>query len=172
MKADLMIIILWSVLQCYNSLGSNPAIIENDLGTTLIACSENYCKDKDSLDLWLTMEWMCHTDDSVVGDGSGYDGMDTTSTIIQAVSRRKLEREKEEFSRRRLGTIFDLFGIEKVYVSRFVSGALSSAFGILGLCAGLHLGRLWSARKFNYIAIPTRDHSEKTALSRSSKVKH
>ena len=34
-----------------------------------------YYQDKDSLDLWLAIEWDCHYDDDVIGDGNGPDDM-------------------------------------------------------------------------------------------------
>ena len=142
-----IILYAYFFLKCL-SLGSNPAIIENELGSTLIACS-THCKDKDSLDLWLEVEWHCHNDDDTYGDGNGYEGMDQTSSIVQAPSRRRLKHK----SRRLLNIVG-----EKTYVSRFFSGAICAIFTIFGICAGLYVGRNFRVSRFSYAAIPTDDY--------------
>ena len=41
-------------------LGSNSEIEENVLGLTTRACATNFCNSKDSLSLWLSLEWFCY----------------------------------------------------------------------------------------------------------------
>lgn len=79
--------------------GSNPEIADNSLGITSRACADNYCLDKDSLDLWLAVEWECHEDDVLIGDGSGPPETTDSAEIIQAPSRRR------RASRRHLASI-------------------------------------------------------------------
>ena len=69
--------------------GSNPEIADNSLGITSRACADNYCLDKDSLDLWLAVEWECHEDDVLIGDGSGPPDATDSGEIQQAPSRRR-----------------------------------------------------------------------------------
>jgi hypothetical protein len=74
---------------------SNPTIVENELGTTAVACADTYCVGKDSLDLWLQIATYCHEDELLTGSGSGYSGIDSVSSIIQAPSRRRLEGRRK-----------------------------------------------------------------------------
>lgn len=41
------------------SIGSNSAIEDNDLGIVARECTAKFCKDKDSLEVWLSVEYYC-----------------------------------------------------------------------------------------------------------------
>ena len=49
----------YEVPTCH-ALGTNAEIEENELGLTSRACAANFCTGKDSLDMWLDIEWFCH----------------------------------------------------------------------------------------------------------------
>jgi hypothetical protein len=47
-------------------LGTNAEIEENQLGLTARACAANFCHRKDSLDMWLDIEWYCHASEELL----------------------------------------------------------------------------------------------------------
>ena len=47
-------------------LGTNAEIEENQLGLTSRACAANFCHRKDSLDMWLDIEWFCHASEDLL----------------------------------------------------------------------------------------------------------
>jgi hypothetical protein len=113
----------------------NPEIADNELGITSRACAASYCTSKDSLDLWLALEWDCHQNDKVVGDGQG--PPDTTETIIQAPSRRK--------RRRRLSA--ETSSTPALSVTRVMTAIASSVLGVVGVLTGYRVGRMMTMQE-------------------------
>ena len=54
------------VVDNVHALGSNAEIEENELGLTARACASNFCNNKDSLVMWLDMEWYCHAPEELI----------------------------------------------------------------------------------------------------------
>ena len=52
-----------------HALGSNAEIEENELGLTARACASNFCHNKDSLVMWLDLEWYCHAPEELIPTG-------------------------------------------------------------------------------------------------------
>lgn len=125
------------------SFSNNPEIVENDLGTVATACASKFCSSKDSLDLWLDIEWDCHGDD----DFQSTSGVtDTVSSIVQAPSR-KYKRTRRQRQRRLASTSsssgdYSSLGGEIIY-SRTISGLVCAVCGAIGMIIGISLGRKW-----------------------------
>ena len=111
----------------------NPEIADNELGITSRACAASYCTTKDSLELWLALEWDCHQDDKVTGDGQG-PAATTTETIIQAPSRGRRK------TRRRLTT--DASTSLSLSVTRVVTAIAASVLSVVGILTGYRVGRM------------------------------
>ena len=52
-----------------HALGTNAEIEENELGLTARACASNFCNNKDSLVMWLDLEWYCHAPEDLIPSG-------------------------------------------------------------------------------------------------------
>jgi len=109
----------------------NPEIADNELGITSRACAASYCTTKDSLELWLALEWDCHQDDKVTGDGQGPPDT-TTETIIQAPSRGR--------RRRRLAAVASTS--LTLSVTRVVTAIAASVLSVVGILTGYRVGRM------------------------------
>jgi len=127
--------------------------------------------DKDSLDLWLAVEWECHEDDVLIGDGSGPPDTTDSGEIQQAPSRRRRANRRNLASmesiaalttfqrvaaspssrtrtRRRLDSssaagVFDsvVQSLLKLTVSRVLTALVTSALGVVGILIGYRVGR-------------------------------
>ena len=141
------------------SNGANPEISENDLGTLAVNCASKYCKSKDSLELWLSIEWDCHFDDIVTGDGNGPPASEDEVEIVQAQSRKKrrLQRRKLISS----SSSSSSSPSSSYYVSRIVSGFICSLLSLLGLSLGFLVG----ARSLRYKSIEVRRDRENDIVS-------
>lgn len=129
---------------------ANPEIADNELGITSRACADNFCTDKDSLDLWLSLEYYCHYDEVYQGTGDGPVSSATAETIIQAPSRRALQDETnspQATSRRRRLTSTSLSLISYIAaltLSRMTTATFSAVLGVVGILLGYRVGnRVW-----------------------------
>ncbi len=177
MKPRVVFIIFLSFLKLL--FCANPAIVENDLGKNAIACASRFCHSKDSLNLWLALEWKCF------GETSSYTGtvegdVDHISTIVQAPSRRRKLNSLHTHRRLDQFDITSLLKASKVNsLSSAWTGIICTFFSALGIFVGIIIGRakvLSSANpKFAYSSIPDVDsdlpiavlhdmESEKSAL--------
>ena len=92
-------------------MGRNPAIESNELGDTATACARIFCSTKDSLDLWLSIEYRCHAGSSV-GDSNS--------------DMQKSTRRLSEISRK---------------ISAFRAGMICAVFTALGIGLGITISR-------------------------------
>jgi hypothetical protein len=135
--ANLLVVLFLSLAYLSLAISSNPAIVENDLGNIATACASKFCTSKDSLDIWLDIEYDCHRNEEVAGDGSG-SSADHVSNIVQAPSRKGRQRK------RRLSSDDALTIGGKILVSREFSGLVCSICGLLGMLLGYIIGKKWN----------------------------
>ena len=62
MKCALTAVLAAMSLVCAAGAGANEPIAPNELGLTAIDCATQYCVEKDSLLLWLSLENVCFSD--------------------------------------------------------------------------------------------------------------
>jgi hypothetical protein len=140
----------WLVLTWGFAFGlcSNPEIADNELGITSRACADHYCTSKDSLDLWVSLEWHCHKSEVLIGDGQGPVSTSATDAIIQAPARRNLSRRLTGASDEERITIGDFFSkVTTLNVTRILTAVLSSILSVVGVLVGFRVGRLISGVK-------------------------
>jgi len=67
--------------------GANEPIAPNELGLTAIDCATQYCTEKDSLLLWLSLENVCFADKQPYFSSSSSSSSSSTATSLAAVDR-------------------------------------------------------------------------------------
>jgi len=124
-------------------LCSNPEIADNELGITSRACADHYCTSKDSLDLWVSLEWYCHKSEVSIGDGQGPVTTSATDAIVQAPTRRHLSRRLAGTSNDESVSIGDFFStVAALNVTRILTAVLSSILSVVGVLVGFRVVRL------------------------------
>ena len=124
-------------------MASNPEIADNELGITARACADHYCSSRDSLDLWMAVEWDCHKDEAAGGDGQGPESSTAVEEIAQAPSRRRQLSASTGTSTSLLVILDDIAALT---VTRILTAVVSSILSVVGLLVGFRVGRLWTAQ--------------------------
>jgi hypothetical protein len=89
-------------------LAKNQEIAANDLGITSINCAAEHCDNKDSLDLWLQLQFICHLKKS-----SSFSLTDNSNIEIAVVKSR-------QFNSFVIGLICSLVSITGLIVGYFI----------------------------------------------------
>lgn len=107
----IVVVCLLSVLASLYAF--NAPIEDNDLGITARACAANFCKSKDSLELWMEIEYECHARDLI------------TTDLFTNVRKRKLaETASYSLSSVHVGLLCSFFGLFGYYVGNAVSSGV------------------------------------------------
>ena len=114
------------------SRASNPPIEDTDLGITARACAANFCKSKDALELWMDIEFECHTRDLLAVD------LFTTNR-----KRKLIESTSYTMSSVHVGLLCGLFGVFGYY------------FG--NACSTKYFSGGKKGNQYEYTQIPTSD---------------
>jgi hypothetical protein len=131
------------------SLGSNGAIEDNDLGQATRYCSANYCNSKDSLELWLAIEFQCI--------GQFIDEPLTPSYASRTASSSNVIRVE---------TATDTEAKGSSSISRHSIGIICSIIALAGLWIGYYVGRLVSGKArwpIRYSPVSTSDDMHATS---------
>lgn len=131
------------------SLGANNVIEDNDLGLATRSCSSSYCNSKDSLELWLAIEFQC------VGQ---YVEEPLTPSYAAKYPATVQRIEIEDYAQ------------AIPFITRHLFGIMCSIVALVGLWIGYFLGRFLSGKKMSIIYSPVSTSEDTVTFSREKDI--
>lgn len=127
------ILVLFLLLEISVIYSLNSPIEDNELGITARACAAKFCEEKDSLELWLAVEYQCY-------------GQYLLDPLVEPSERRRILSTSRNLSS------------PKGKVSRVGLGVICAVSSLFGLATGYYFSRsIKKSKNQIYTLIPTSD---------------